>query len=457
MFRPVGERTPLNSDRRNAKRRMVKRQSTVAMNVGWLTDFWEKVRVDPIEPLPRASRSAAQARSKQLKIDVIMLLTVITLLIFGILMLYSASYDYSFNLYDDPTRIFSRQLLWLALGSTLALTLAFFDYHRWRALAVPAMGTTVLLLLAVLLVNETRNGAVRTLLEGSVQPSELAKLVTIIYLAVWLYSKRDQLGDISFGLIPLAAILGLLGGLIAVQPDLSAVVTIFALGGLLFFLSGGEARQMLVLFVVALLVGLVVVQISATGSERIRFYMAGLRDPIQGSYHVRRALEAFVKGGWFGLGIGNSDTKLTGLPVPPTDSIFAVVGEETGVFGATVLVALYVVFLWRGLSIARRAPDILGSLMAAGLTLWISMEAFINMAVMVNLAPFAGNALPFISAGGSNLIVTLAAVGILMNISRLSVQRKEANEKVFDAVVDLRRRDRRRRVPGSGGSAGAAK
>ena len=457
MFRPVGERTPLNSDRRNAKRRMVKRQSTVAMNVGWLTDFWEKVRVDPIEPLPHAARTAAQARSKQLKIDVIMLLTVITLLIFGILMLYSASYDYSFNLYDDPTRIFSRQLLWLALGSTLALTLAFFDYHRWRALAVPAMGTTVLLLLAVLLVNETRNGAVRTLLEGSVQPSELAKLVTIIYLSVWLYSKRDQLGDISFGLIPLAAILGLLGGLIAVQPDLSAVVTIFALGGLLFFLSGGEARQMLVLFVVALLVGLVVVQISATGSERIRFYMAGLRDPIQGSYHVRRALEAFVKGGWFGLGIGNSDTKLTGLPVPPTDSIFAVVGEETGVLGATALVALYVVFLWRGLAIARRAPDILGSLMAAGLTLWISMEAFINMAVMVNLAPFAGNALPFISAGGSNLIVTLAAVGILMNISRLSVQRKEANEKVFDAVVDLRRRDRRRRVPGSGGSAGAAK
>ena len=185
--------------------------------------------------------------------------------------------------------------------------------------------------------------------------------------------------------------------------------------------------------------------------------MAGLRDPIQGSYHVRRALEAFVKGGWFGLGIGNSDTKLTGLPVPPTDSIFAVVGEETGVFGATVLVALYVVFLWRGLAIARRAPDILGSLMAAGLTLWISMEAFINMAVMVNLAPFAGNALPFISAGGSNLIVSLAAVGILMNISRLSLQRKEANEKVFDAVVDLRRRDRRRRVPGSGGSAGAAK
>jgi cell division protein FtsW len=161
---------------------------------------------------------------------------------------------------------------------------------------------------------------------------------------------------------------------------------------------------------------------------------------------VQRSLEAFVNGGWLGVGIGNARTKLTGLPVPPTDSIFAVVGEETGVLGATALVVLYLVLLWRGLGIARRAPDQLGTLLAAGLSLWIGMEALVNMAVMLNLLPFAGNALPFISAGGSNLVVSLAAIGILMNISRSSVRVKDNEGRSFVAVVDLRGRNRRRRV-----------
>jgi cell division protein FtsW len=171
-----------------------------------------------------------------------------------------------------------------------------------------------------------------------------------------------------------------------------------------------------------------------------------LKDPTNASYHVQRSLEAFVNGGWFGVGIGNARTKLTGLPVPPTDSIFAVIGEETGVLGSATLVGLYVVLMWRGLGIARRAPDQLGTLLAAGLSLWISMEALVNMAVMLNLLPFAGNALPFISAGGSNLVVSLAAIGILMNISRLSVRVKEKEGRSFIAVVDLRGRNRRRRV-----------
>jgi cell division protein FtsW len=146
------------------------------------------------------------------------------------------------------------------------------------------------------------------------------------------------------------------------------------------------------------------------------------------------------------VGIGNASTKLTGLPVPPTDSIFAVVGEETGVFGAAALVVLYVTMLWRGLGIARRAPDQLGTLMAAGLCLWLGMEAFVNMAVMLNLLPFAGNALPFISAGGSNLFVSFVAIGILMNISRLSGKVKEEEGRSFVAVVDMRGRNGRRRV-----------
>jgi cell division protein FtsW len=246
--------------------------------------------------------------------------------------------------------------------------------------------------------------------------------------------------------VPLAAILGAVGGLIIVQPDLSAVITIFFLGGVLFFLAGADLKQIGLLIVVALLVGWLIVLVNRTGASRVAEYLNGLKDPTIASYHVRRSLEAFVNGRWFGVGIGNAQTKLTGLPVPPTDSIFAVVGEETGLFGAASLVIAYIVLLWRGLSISRRAPDTLGTLLAAGLVLWISMEAFVNMAVMLNLLPFAGNALPFISAGGSNLVVSLAAVGILMNISRLSVKKDEESGRLFSAVVDLRRRYGRRRV-----------
>jgi cell division protein FtsW len=394
--------------------------------------------------------STKSGRVAQLKIDVPLLLVVITLLIFGLIMVYSASYDYSLSWYKNPTAIFTRQLIWLTIGIVVALGLTFIDYHLWQRFAVYALGATIILLLVVLFVNEVLNGATRTIYGGSVQPSELAKAVTVIYLSVWLYAKQKQLNHISFGLVPLAVILGILGGLIIIQPDLSATVTVFVLGGLMFFLAGGDLRQIAPLLIVMLLVGWVVVQVSPTGSQRIADYIAGIKDPTESSYHVRRAFEAFVKGGWFGVGLGRAETKMTGLPVPPTDSIFAVVGEETGVFGALALVGLYVTLLWRGLTISRRAPDQMGALLAAGLSLWIAWEAFVNKAVMVSLLPFAGNALPLISAGGSNMIVTMAAIGTLMNISRQSEKQKEENGRLFHAVVNLRGRDRRRSVSSAG-------
>lgn len=400
------------------------------------------------EPVSRKKKGLNRQRV-QLSFDVPFLLVVITLLIFGLVMVYSASYDYSNRFYGDPTTIFYRQLLWLVIGLSIAITLAFLDYHRWQQIAVVLMGITIIGLIAVLFLNEVRNGAVRTLFGGSIQPSELAKLVTVIYLAVWLSARREKLSDVSFGLIPLAIILGLLGGLVIIQPDFSAVATIFLLGGLMFFLAGGDLKQIGILMVIALVIGLGIVLLAPTGAARIELFIAGIQDPTQGSYHVRRSLEAIIKGGWFGVGIGEAETKLTGLPVPPTDSIFAVVGEEMGVIGSIVLVGLFALFLWRGFKIVRQAPDQLGMLLAAGLTLWISIEAFINMSVMVNLLPFAGNALPLISAGGSSLVVTLAAIGILINISRLSEKKKSEKGKLFNAVIDLRRRNRRRRVSGS--------
>jgi cell division protein FtsW len=176
-------------------------------------------------------------------------------------------------------------------------------------------------------------------------------------------------------------------------------------------------------------------------------FIAGLQNPINASYHVQRSFEAVIKGGIFGVGLGQADTKLTGLPFAPTDSIFAVVAEELGLFGSFLLLSLYAVLIWRGLVIARRAPDMLGTLLASGVTMWIGMEALINMSVMVGLMPFAGNALPFISAGGSNLVSTLCAVGIMLNISRQGsdvTSMEDDERRSFGAVVNLRGRNGRR-------------
>ena len=379
--------------------------------------------------------------------DLILIAAVIALGIFGLLMLYSASADFSLRNYSSPTYMFNKQLLWLAIGTLIAFLVSRTDYHQWQRFALPLMGLTIVMLVAVLLIKDVRNGAVRTLFGGSIQPSEMAKLATILYLSVWLYSKRETMHDVQLGLIPLAFILGGIGGLIYLEPDLSAAVTIFILGGLLFFLAGGDLRQIILFCVVALAAGWIVVQFSSTGRARLGSYLAGLKDPLKSSDHVLWSLEAVYKGGWFGVGIGNATTKLIGLPFAATDSIFAVVVEELGLFGALGLISLYGIVLWRGLKIAAKAPDMLGSVLAAGLTFWIIIEAIINMAMMVGLLPVAGNALPFVSAGGSNLISSLTAIGILLGVSRQSGKKAPAEteeRRSYSASVNLRRRDRRR-------------
>ena len=433
---------------RRAARRKNNSIGTPAQN-GRPTSF---VKGTPLEEenVPRrevwSPKTSLSRRPVRLGIDVPLLLVTCTLMIVGLLMVFSASWEYSFVVDGSPTSIFLRQVIFLSAGSLVAIFLAWFDYHYWRKLAVPLIFVSMFALLGVLFLGDERHGAVRSLAGGSVQPSEAAKLIIVIYLSVWLYAKRDQLGEIGFGLLPLGGILGIFGGLIYLQPDLSAVITIILLGGILFFLAGADMRQIAILVVLTVIIGGFIVFFSATGSDRWGSFVPGLKDPTQASYHVRRSFEAFVKGGWFGVGIGKADTKLTGLPVPHTDSIFAVVGEETGVIGSVTLVILFGILVWRGLTIARRAPDGMGALLASGLTVWLALEAFVNMGVMVGLLPFAGNALPFISAGGSNLMVSLAAIGILFNVSRLSEKTKEVEERSYSAVVNMRGRDWRRRV-----------
>jgi cell division protein FtsW len=238
------------------------------------------------------------------------------------------------------------------------------------------------------------------------------------------------------------------GGLIIRQPDISAAATVFVLGGLLFFLAGGDIRQFAIFMLAALLVGFLVVKFTATGQNRMDHYIAGLRDPVLSDTQVLRTMEGAIRGGWFGVGLGKAGTKVTGLSLAFNDSIFAVILEELGLFGGLLTVGLYGLLLYRGLKIAAHAPDSLGSLMAAGLTFWIAIEALFNMTGMLGVLPVGGNVLPFISQGGSNMAVSVVAIGILLSISRqASANGPLAEEwRSYGASADLRRRNRRRRL-----------
>lgn len=385
--------------------------------------------------------------SFDLAIDIPFLSIVASLLVFGLLMLYSASWDVSWKAFKDVNTFFTRQLIWLAIGLGSAVFLYFMDYHRWarNRLAVAAIVLTVVLLLLVLIIGD------RALLDGkSVQPSELAKIVIVIYLAVWLEAKGDIIKEINFGIVPLALILGIVGGLIAIQTDLSAAVTIFVLGLLLFYLAGGSLLQILVLMVVSTGLGAVMVALRKPEIyQRIQDFWVGIQDINNiGSEHIAKSFISFIDGGWFGVGLGRGVAKLVLLPVPHTDSIFAVVGEELGFMGATMLVILFALLLWRGMIIAKEALDGLGSILVAGLVFWIVFEAYVNIAVIIGLLPVAGNPLPFVSQGGSNLVVTLSAVGIILGVARSTeLERRKQERRSLGAVVNLRGRDRRGSVP----------
>ncbi|NMB59878.1 MAG: FtsW/RodA/SpoVE family cell cycle protein [Chloroflexi bacterium] len=396
-----------------------------------------------------AELAAKTQRWLRMGIDVPLILAIITLLLFGLLMVYSSSWKFSIQLGQPAAYMFIRQIVWVILGTFLLVLLSRIDYHRYSKLMLPAMIGTYALLIVVLVLRDTRLGADRTILFGSVQPSELAKVVTVLYLSFWLNNHKPVLNNFTMGIIPMLLLLGINAGLVLLQPDISAAATIIVLGGILFYLAGGDMKKIVFVILGVAFFGAIVVSVSATGRIRMLDYINGLQNPVQASYHVQRSLEAIVKGGLFGVGIGRATTKFTGLPVAPTDSIFAVIMEETGLVGALFVIGLYILILWRGLYIANKAPDPLGKLLAAGLTIWIFMEAAINMGVMVNLIPFAGNALPLISAGGSSLTTTMMSFGVILNVAR-TTRGVIPERRPASAIVDLRGWDRRGGVPRSG-------
>jgi cell division protein FtsW len=400
-----------------------------------------------VKPSPRP-QAVTGKRLNLAGIDMVLFVTTIAISVFGLLMVYSTGSDYSvMKLGEGPNFLIGRQILWLSLGSLLAIILTILDYRIWKKYAIPMIIVITLSLIATLFVRDFQNGAYRTLIKGSIHPSDFAKIAIILYLSVWLNSKKDQLNVFQMGLLPLSFILGLTAFLINSQPDFSAAVTIILLGVLLFFLANGDIKQITLMVILALVSIAILSTFSGTGQNRVGAFVTFIKDPSNPSPQLQHSLGAIVNGKWFGTGLGRSNSALTVLESAPFDSIFAVVVEETGLIGAICLIGLYGLILWRGIKIAMKAPDMLGSLMAAGLTFWIIMEAAIHMGVIVGLLPIAGTSLPFISAGGSNLVTVLVAIGILMNISRQGVSQSELEERrSYSASVDLRGRDGRRRV-----------
>jgi cell division protein FtsW len=394
----------------------------------------------------------ARPKTFTLPFDTLLLVIIGGLVALGLLMVYSTTFDWSYRQYGDPATIFLRQAQWLALGATLMLMLARMPYQWLKRLALPLMAVTLLALIWVLVFGSAAFGAQRSFFNGSVQPSELAKFVTILYLAVWLDSKSDRLHDIGYGIVPFGIIVGLIAGLILLQPDLSAAGTVVLVAALMFFLGGADVVQMGIVAAFGAGTTFLVLQLSETGRQRLTDYLLGLQDMTQASWHIQQAAIAFINGGLFGRGLGESRQKFGFLPTPHTDSIFAIIGEELGLLGCALVIALFIALAWRGFKITSQSRDSFGAILGAGLICWVTLEALINVAVMVGVVPFAGNPLPFISYGGSNLVMTLLAMGVLLSISRRDTTeaqpRKTRNTSPLwqDATLNFGGRDRRRRV-----------
>lgn len=343
-------------------------------------------------------------------LDYMLLSTIVALLAFGLLMLYSATFYVG-------TEFWTRQLLWAAIGIVVMFVCYWVPYSIWRVVALPMMLLTLGLLVLVLIFGEQVWGAQRALLGPSVQPGVLARLVAVIYIAAWLASKGEQLNKVNVGLVPFGVIIGIVAGLVALQPDLSTAVLIAGTGIAMFFFAGGDPIQIFASLVLGVVGFFMVALKFSYAADRLTDFVATLKDPSKMPYHVHSAILAISEGGLVGSGIGSGRLKFGYLPFPHTDSIFAVVAEEIGFVGVVMVIGLYVFLAYRGFRVTLETPDPFGSLLAFGVTIMISSEALLNILVMTGLIPFTGTALPFFSYGGTEMMVTMAGMGLLLGVS----------------------------------------
>lgn len=354
--------------------------------------------------------------------DFVIFFAIIALLGMGVIMVYSSSAVSAYVNFNDSYYFLKRQLIWASLGIVAMLFAMNIDYHVWRNISKPILGITLLLLILVLIpgFGKVVNGARRWLGFGSLylQPSEVAKLSMVLFSAASLTINQEKITSFLKGLVPQLGMLLVIFGLILKEPDLG---TALAIGGTVFvmlYAAGAKITHLGSLGLTAAAGIVVAILFEPYRLKRLIAFSNPWADPLDSGYHIIQSLYALGSGGLFGVGLGRSREKFLYLPEPHTDFIFAILGEELGFIGTITVLTLFFLFAWRGYKVAMAAPDIYGSMLAAGLTTMIIMQALMNIAVVTASMPVTGIPLPFISFGGSALIFTLAGVGILLNISR---------------------------------------
>ena len=353
--------------------------------------------------------------------DIILLTVTLILVTVGTVMIYSSSSILAMERFKDGQFFLKKQILFVALGLGMMLLLRKIPYEELRKFAYPGVVLSVILLILVMIphVGVRVGGASRWLRLGffSFQVSEFVKIAVVLFLAHFLTKKSDYLTEFNRGiLIPLAVTMALVG-LIAIEPDFGTAVIITVMMMLMLYLSGSRVRYLAGMAALMLPVGLWLLFSKSYRVERLMTFLDPWRDPQHSGFQIIQSMLSFGSGGAFGVGVGDGMQKLFYLPEPHTDFILSVIAEESGFMGVFIVIALFGILVFRGFMISFKAPDRFSTLLASGVTMIIALEAFINIAGVMGLIPLKGLALPFLSYGGTSLIMSLSAVGILLNIS----------------------------------------
>jgi cell division protein FtsW len=352
------------------------------------------------------------------KADLALLIAVILLTFFGLFMIYNASSYVAFRDFGDKYTYLKDQSMWLVLGFGALTFVSFFDYHRLYNLALPILITSIILLFMVFIpgLGVTALGARRWIDFGFfvIQPSEVVKLALAIYLAAWFSTKEKG------RFLPFLLLIGLVLGLVMLQPDMGTAIVILGLSTVIYYLSGGSFWHLVALAPVVGLVGVALIVFEPYRMARLMTFLNPEQNIQGSSYHLRQILIALGSGGLTGVGFGNSLQKYAYLPEATTDSIFAIMGEEIGFIGILIFLSVVLFVIYRGFYIALRANDMFGKLLAGGITSFLAIQVIVNLGAQTALLPLTGLPLPFISYGGSALIINMVSIGILLNISRQS-------------------------------------
>ena len=355
------------------------------------------------------------------RFDPWILMSTLILLSIGVVMSYSASAIIAMEKYGDHLYFLKRQIIWIGAGSVLMVAAMVLDYEKFKKITLPLFLATLVLLLLLFFpfLSKEVGGARRWFVLGpiSFQPSELAKVALILYMAHTLTRKADKIQDFTYGYLPNLIVLGGFALLIAVQPDLGTAIVITLVLSTLLYSAGVRMKHIFYTLLVSLPVVAYAVLSVPYRKRRILSFLNPWDDPMDSGFQIIQSWFALGRGGIWGLGLGNGKQKLFYLPEPHTDFIFSVIGEEMGLLGVVLVVACFTVFVWRGLRVALKVEDLYGSYLALGFSLLIGLQAAINMGVVVGLLPTKGLPLPFISVGGSSMMVSMISAGILLNVS----------------------------------------